>query len=155
MAGIRFKGFSLNEKGVRAYLSMERPSARATRAYVRLHEMAADDMTPYMPARTGGFRARTRAANASMAGSGHIYAGVGPMGRYLYRDRVMVDAATGRGPNVIPGVGPRFETGARLTATDRTLRYSSPAARPAWFEAAKAQRLGQWISEVQRIIDGG
>lgn len=155
MSGIRFRGFSLDEKGVRAYLSMARPSARATRAYVRLHQMAAEDMLPYMPARTGAFRERTRAANAAMAGSGYIYAGVGPMGRYLYRNRVMVDTATGRGPSVIPGVGPRFARGASLTATDRPLRYSAAGARPAWFAYTKARRLGQWISEVQRIINGG
>ena len=154
MSGIWFRGFSLREKGVRARLDMSRPSRRATRAYVRLHRMAAEDMLPYMPARTGGFRARTRAANAGMAGSGHIYAGVGPMGRYLYRNRAMVDAATGRGPAVIPGVGPRFEKGASLTATDRPLQYTGAGAQPAWFEYAKARRLGDWVDAVQRILDG-
>lgn len=134
---------------------MERTQARLERAYVRLHQMAAEDMLPYMPARTGAFREKTRAANEAMAGSGHIYAGVGPMGRYLYRSRVMVDAATGRGPSVIPGVGPRFEKGARLAVTDRALHYSAAGAQPVWFEAAKARRMEQWRSEVQRIIDGG
>ncbi len=155
MSGIHFKGFSLTEKGVRARLDMTRPSVRATRAYVRLHQMAAEDMLPYMPARTGGFRERTRAANAAIAGSGHIYAGVGPMGRYLYRGRAMADAATGRGPAMIPGVGPRFARGASLTVTDRPLRYSAAGAQPAWFENAKARRIGVWTSEVQRIINGG
>ena len=155
MSGIWFRGFSLREKGVRARLDMSRPSRRATRAYVRLHRMAAEDMLPYMPSRTGAFRAATQAANASAAGSGHIFAGVGPMGRYLYQNRVMVDAATDRGPRPIPGVGPRFERGARLTATARPLRYTAAGARPAWFEAAKARRLDEWIGEVQRILDGG
>lgn len=154
MGQIRFKGFSLDEKAVRARLSMSRPSANAKRAYVRLHEMAAADMLPYMPARTGGFRERTQAANAAMTGSGQIYAGVGPMGQYLYRDRVMVDAATGRGPQVIPGVGPRFRKGARLKTTDRPLRYSAPGARSMWFEYAKARRLQAWMDEVQRLLDG-
>ena len=152
---IRFKSFSLHEEGVDAYLSMARPSARATRAFRRLHEMAAEDMLPYMPSRTGGFRERTRAANASMTGSGRIYAGVGPMGQYLYKNRVMVDAATGKGPQSIPGVGPRFERGAHLRTTDRALHYTSAAARPAWFGYAKAQRLGDWLDEVQKIMDGG
>lgn len=155
MSGIRFNGFVLRERGVQARLDMGRASARATRAYIRLHEMAAEDMLPYMPARTGAFRERTLAANRTMAGSGHIYAGVGPMGRYLYRNRAMVDAATGRGPQVIPGVGPRFEKGARLAVTDRPLRYSAAGTQPAWFEYAKARRLDQWIREVQRIVDGG
>ena len=154
MGGIHFRGFSLRDKGVRAWLDMTRPSARATRAYVRLHEMAAEDMLAYMPAGTGVFRERTRAANAVMAGSGQIYAGVGPMGRYLYRGRAMVDAATGRGPRYIPGVGPRFEKGARLVSTDRMLRYAAPGARAMWFEYAKARRMRAWTGEVQRLIDG-
>ena len=66
----------------------------------------------------------------------------------------MADAATGRGPALIPGVGPRFARGARLTATGRPLRYSSAGARPAWFETAKARRMERWTSEVQRIING-
>lgn len=151
---IRFKGFSIREPGVRAHLDMARPSARATKAFYQLHVRIADDMLPYMPTRTGGFRERTRAANAGLIGSGWLYAGVGPMGRYLYRNRVMVDAETGNGPRFIPGVGPRFERGATLTVTGRPLRYTSGAARPAWFEYAKGQRMGQWTDEVQRILDG-
>lgn len=154
MREIRFRGFAFREGGVQARLDMAGPSARATRAYVRLHEMAAEDMLPYMPVRTGGFRERTRAANSGAAGSGQIYAGVGPMGQYLYRGKVMVDAATGRGPRLIEGVGPRFDGGASLTATHRQLRYTSPRARPAWFEQAKAARLSAWVDAVQRILDG-
>ncbi len=152
---IVFKGFFLHEKGVDARLSMARPSARATLAFRRVHEMAAEDMLPYMPSRTGGFRERTRAANASMAGSGQIYAGVGPMGRYLYQNRAMVDAATGKGPQFIPGVGLRFERGARLRTTDRALHYTNAAARPAWFGYTKARRLRVWVDETQKIMDGG
>ena len=152
---IRFKSFAFRSRDVDARLSMARPSARATQAFRRVHEMAAEDMLPYMPSRTGGFRERTRAANASMSGSGRIYAGVGPMGQYLYRNRAMVDAATGKGPQFIPGVGPRFERGARLRTTDRALHYTSAAARPAWFDYAKARRLRNWVDETQRIMDGG
>lgn len=151
---IRFKGFSLREKNVTARLSMDRPSARASRAYVRLHEQVAADMLPYMPSRTGAFRQRTAAANAALAGSGWLYAGVGPMGAYLYRGRTMVDAATGRGPMVIPGVGPRFRAGAKLTAGTRPLRYSAAGTGPAWFETAKAQRLQRWLGQTQDILDG-
>lgn len=149
------KGFALNDRTVRAKLDTARMEKRLARAYVRLHQMAAEDMLPYMPAQTGGFRAQTQAANEAMAGSGHILAGVGPMGQYLYRGRAMADAATGRGPALIPGVGPRFEKGARLAVTGKALRYSAAGTGPAWFEAAKAQHLKEWTREVQRIIDGG
>ncbi len=154
MNGIRFRGFAFRENGVRARLDMARTSRRAGRAYERLHEMAAEDMLPYMPSGTGGFRERTRAANRNAAGSGMIWAGVGPMGEYLYRGKAMVDAATGRGPRMIAGVGPRFERGAKLTATDRDLHYAAAGARPAWFEYAKAMRLQRWVAEVQRVLDG-
>lgn len=151
---LQVKGFAVRRAGVEVCFSAEELSGRLERAYRRLHEMAAADMLPYMPSRTGGFRERTRAANEAMIGSGRLYAGVGPMGQYLYRNRAMVDAATGKGPRFIPGVGPRFERGARLTATDRALRYSSAAARPAWFEQAKARELKRWIDEAQAILDG-
>ena len=154
MNQIRFRGFVLRERGVQARLDMDRPSARATRAYVRLHEMAAEAMEPYMPARTGRFREQTHAANRAAARSGQIYAGVGPMGEYLYRGKAMVDAATGQGPRMIAGVGPRFERGARLTAVARDLHYTGVNARPRWFEAAKAQDLAKWVDAVQRILDG-
>ena len=151
---IRFRSFSYRDENVRAYLSMARPSVRASRAFERLHEQIADDMTPYMPSRTGGFRQRTRAANAALAGSGWLYAGVGPMGAYLYRGRTMVDAATGRGPMVIPGVGPRFRKGAALVPGPGALRYSAAGTGPAWFESAKAARLQSWIDQIQNTLDG-
>lgn len=151
---IRFKGFSLKDENVTAYLSMDRPSARASKAYERLHERAADGMLPFMPGRTGAFRQRTRAANAALVGSGQLYAGVGPMGAYLYRGRTMVDAATGKGPVAIPGVGPRFRKGASLVPGAKALHYSAAGTGPAWFETAKACRLQSWIDEIQDILDG-
>ena len=154
MAGIRFKDLSLETDMLRARLSMARPSRRAERAFRALHRRVGEDMLPYMPSRTGGFRQRTQAANRALIGSGQVLAGVGPMGRYLYQNRVMVDAATGRGPQMIPGVGPRFEKGADLTATDRQLRYSYAGTRPFWFAYAKQRRMDSWTEEVQRILDG-
>ena len=150
----RLKGFAVRAPGAAAAFDPEEVSDRLARAYDALHEMAADDMLPFMPSRTGAFRQRTRAANQAMIGSGQIYAGVGPMGQYLYRNRAMVDAATGKGPRFIPGVGPRFEKGASLTATGRPLRYSDAGARAAWFEYAKARRIRRWIDGVQAILDG-
>lgn len=150
----RLKSFELRSPGTAAAFSAKGVSDRLAKAYDALHEMAADDMLPFMPSRTGAFRERTRAANQAMIGSGQIYAGVGPMGRYLYQNRAMVDAATGKGPHFIPGVGPRFEKGARLAVSGRRLRYSDAGARAAWFEYAKARRIGRWIDEMQAILDG-
>lgn len=156
MSAVRFrvKSFGTENGTVRVAFDGTELSDRLERACDALHEMAAEDMLPYMPVRTGAFRERTRGANESMTGTGEIYAGVGPMARYLYRNRVMVDAATGKGPRNIPGVGPRFQKGAHLTASGRALHYSSPSARPAWFEVAKAAGLKRWLGRMQAILDG-
>lgn len=150
----RLKGFVIRGPGATAAFSAKDVSHRLAKAYDALHVMAADDMLPFMPSRTGAFREQTRAANETMIGSGQIYAGVGPMGRYLYQNRAMVDVVTGKGPCFIPGVGPRFEKGARLAASGRRLRYSDAGARAAWFEYAKARRIGRWVNEMQAILDG-
>lgn len=61
-----------------------------------------EDTRPYVPALTGSLDTRTRIEGSSdsgygpAAGSTIIYPG--PYARYLYYGKVMVDAATGKGP---------------------------------------------------------
>ena len=52
-------------------------------------------MVPYMPHETGTFINVTRAKSASLAGTGMVCAGTGPMGRFLYYGKGMVDELTG------------------------------------------------------------
>lgn len=70
----------------------------------------------------------------------------------------MVDSVTGKGPRKIP-TGPgeyilRFRYGATLVPTSIPLKYSSPDARPRWFEEAKARNKQFWIEGVGEIMGG-
>ena len=66
------------------------------------------DTSPYVPALTGSLDTRTRIEGFSNAGLGPGTGGStivypGPYARYLYYGKVMVDAATGKGPMRIVG----------------------------------------------------
>lgn len=103
------------------------------------------DTSPYVPFLTGSFDTRTR-----VDGSYIIYPG--PYARYLYYGKVMVDAATGKGPMRIVGKDGteviRFRKGAKLKPINRDLkiqRSMHPKAQSHWFEASKAKNLPKWL----------
>lgn len=80
----------------------------------------------------------------------------GPYARYLYHGKVMIDAATGKGPShYIDRNGNeviRFRKGAVLKATDKDLVYDKShheQAQAYWFEASKAQNLPKWLKGVK------
>lgn len=101
---------------------------------------AAKDTEPYVPARTLSLANRTRVKDNLI-----IYPG--PYARYLYYGKVMVNAATGKGPAFIPDVGYRYPKGARLKPTDRNLDIKTTVHKNAqshWFEASKAENLDKW-----------
>ena len=86
----------------------------------------------YMPYRTGATIKLTQAQSPIDRPEINLFA---PYARYLHEGRAMVDAATGKGPSFIPGVGPRWPRGSKLTATDRPLTYTrtkNPNAGPYW-----------------------
>lgn len=61
-----------------------------------------------------------------------------PYARYQYYGNVMVNAKTGKGPRIIPGIGPRWPKGATLKATGRLLQYDTSKnanAGPFWDKA--------------------
>jgi len=69
-----------------------------------------------------------------------------------YYGKVMVDAATGKGPmRIVSEDGTeviRFRKGAKLRPTDRDLkiqRSMHPKAQSHWFEASKAKNLPKWL----------
>lgn len=114
------------------------------------------DTSPYVPMLTGSLDTRTRIEGASdsgfgpAAGSTIVYPG--PYARYLYYGRVMVDAATGKGPmRIVSKDGTeviRFRKGAKLKPIDRELkiqRSKHPKAQSFWFEASKAKNLPKWL----------
>lgn len=103
------------------------------------------DTSPYVPALTGSLDTRTW-----VDGQQIIYPG--PYARYLYYGKVMVDAATGKGPmRIVSEDGTeviRFRKGAKLRPTDRDLkiqRSMHPKAQSHWFEASKAKNLPKWL----------
>ena len=65
----------------------------------------------------------------------------GPYAMYQYYGKVMVNAETGRGPALIPGVGYRYRRGASLKVTNLDLQYDktkNPRAGPFWDRALMA-----------------
>ena len=112
------------------------------------------DTEPYVPMLTGSQVARTR-----VAGDTIIYPG--PYARYLYNGKVMVDAATGKGPmRIVDKLGNqyiRFPKGATLVPTNRDLMYTKDfhaLAGPAWCERSKAQNIDKWKRLAQKVVDG-
>ena len=77
-------------------------------------------MTRYMPA---GAQAVLSTKLKFLKSSTEILV-MGPYAKYQYFGKVMVNAATGKGPALIPGIGYRYRTGTILKRTNRNLNYS-------------------------------
>ena len=75
---------------------------------------ALKDTIPFVPALTGVFSNMARTD-----GNEIVY--TGDQARYLYEGKVMVDAATGKGPMNIPDVGLRWHKGQRSLRRRKTL----------------------------------
>lgn len=108
------------------------------------------DTQQYVPMVTGSLINRTR-----VLGNSIIYPP--PYSRYLYYGKVMVNAATGKGPmRIVDELGNeyvRFPKGAKLVPTSRPLQYTKdfhPKAGPFWFERSKADNLDRWIEVARR-----
>ena len=157
-----FKGFSIVQGDIKANVSLARFEKQFEQAQFWLDSQVMTDMVPFMPMDTHTFINETRAKSASLAGTGLVCAGIGPMGRYLYEGKVMVDSETGKGPARIP-TGPneyiyRFRAGSKLIPTNRPLKYSThahPNVTDHWFDAAKTAHLKDWVRGVKRIAGGG
>ncbi len=83
----------------------------------------------------------------------------GPYARYLYQGKVMVNAATGKGPmKLINENGVeilRYREGTTLMPTNRDLKikqYHHPYAQSHWFEASKANNLEKWLRVANRTV---
>ena len=123
----------------------------STRAGQALAEVIAADTEPFVPART-----LSLANRAKVKGDTIIYPG--PYARYLYYGKVMVDAATGKGPmRIVSDDGTeviRFRKGATLTPTDRPLNIRKdvhPQAQSHWLEGSKAQNLSKWLRAAKEL----
>lgn len=133
-------------------ISLKQTEDKLNSAQYLLDSQIMTDMVPYMPHLTGTFVNLTRARSQVMAGTGVVVAAAPPYGRYLYEGKVMVDKKSKRGPALIPGVGPRFQKGAKLVATSRPLKYSNPKATPYWFNTAKKNHLKDWLKIAKEAV---
>lgn len=109
---------------------------------------AQKDTEPFVPARTLSLSNRTQVRDNLI-----IYPG--PYARYLYYGKVMVNAATGKGPALIPEVGYRYPKGAKLKPTNRDLDIKTTVHKNAqahWWEASKAQNLEKWLRVAGRTV---
>ena len=141
-----FKGFSIVEGGIEISLNLDRFSQQFQDAQYWLDGQVMTDMMPYMPILSGSLIQRTRAKSASFQGTGKVYAGVGPYGRFQYMGKVMVDPVTG---------SPFARKDAEKVVTDRDLKYSNPKATAQWFETAKRVHGKDWVRGVKQRAGGG
>lgn len=146
MAQKHFKGFSIEEMGVRIKLDMGGAEKAMHRAQYALDGAIMQSMIPFMPKVSGSFIQRTVAASASVQGTGTVYAGVGPEGRFLYEGKVMIDPITG---------STYARPAAKKVLTDRELKFNklaNPDAQKKWFHPAKKKDLNGWIEQAQNAI---
>ena len=129
---------------------LEQAGPRAAHA---LANEIAKDTEPFVPALTESLANRTQVVENQI-----IYPG--PYARYLYEGKVMVDAATGKGPmRIVSKDGSeviRFRKGARLKPTDRPLDIKQDVHRNAtdhWFDASKAQNIEKWLRAAGRLVE--
>ena len=80
---------------------------------------------------------------------------IAPQAQYLWRGKKMVNAKTGKGPAMIPGVGPRYKLGTTLKATSTPLNYThtkNPQAGPKWDRTLVAAEGPVMVAELQQYI---
>lgn len=105
-------------------------------------------MTRYMAYRTG-----TLATDDKFVAAPDRIDVISPYARAMYYPNVMVNAKTGKGPGVIPGVGPRFRKGTILKPSDRKWDYATdknPKAGPYWDKrlmAAEGEAIAAEVTE--------
>ena len=79
-----------------------------------------------------------------------------PQAQYLFLGKKMVNAKTGKGPALIPGVGFRYKRGTVLKPTNIPLNYTktkNPYAGPRWDKALVANEGKVLVAELQQYID--
>ncbi len=148
MARKYFKDFSVEKMNVKIKLDMSGADEAIQRAQYALDGAIMQSMIPFMPKVNGDFIQRTVAKSASVQGTGIVYAGVGPEGRFLYEGKVMVDPVTG---------STYARSGAKKIVTERELNYNklaNPDVQKEWFLAAKRKDMKEWEDAMNRAIKG-
>ena len=109
-------------------------------------------LTRYMPYRTGNLSTKLKFVKSPTE-----IEVLGPYARYQYYGKVMVNANTGKGPALIPGVGYRYKKGTILKVTDKPLDQEprSPGndrAGPFWDRRMMAAEKDAIAAEVQAYV---
>ena len=107
-------------------------------------------ITKYMPFRSGALATKLKYIKSPTE-----IEVLGPHSRYQYYGKVMVNAKTGKGPALIPGVGYRYRKGTTLKVTDRDLKYDTtkhPDAGPFWDRRMMAAEKDAIVSDVQAYV---
>lgn len=108
----------------------------------------------YMPYRTGATIKLTQVQSPTSKPAINTFA---PYARYLHEGKAMVNAVTGKGPPVIPGVGPRWPRGTKLKPTERPLTYTTsknPEAGPYWGFRLKEKEGDAMLQDLKNYVRG-
>ncbi len=122
-----------------------------TKAERILAQQIHKDTEVYVPMLTGTFSRNSRVL-------GSIIEYVGDQTGYLWAGVKMVNAKTGKGPRVIPGVGPRWPKHAVLAPTSEPLNYTKdfhPKAGPAWMDRSEADNHRRWKTVAEEAVANG
>lgn len=106
----------------------------------------------YMPFRSG-FHYKLTVAQTNIARP--VIVTRSPAAEYLFEGKKMVNVKTGKGPGVIPGVGPRYRKGTVLKRTETPLKYfrgKNPAAGPRWDKALSVAEGKAMAEDVRRYM---
>lgn len=79
-----------------------------------------------------------------------------PQAGYLFIGKKMVNAKTGKGPALIPGVGFRYKRGTILMPTNIPLNYTKTKnshAGPRWDRTLVAREGKAMVADVQKYVD--
>ena len=77
-----------------------------------------------------------------------------PYAKYLFYGKKMVNAKTGKGPRMIPGIGLRYKKGTVLKVTAKDLEYNpkNPNAGPRWDRALSSAEGKAMAADLQRYL---
>lgn len=142
---IKFKDIKVSTGNMTADVSMKELANRFNKAQYELDSAIMTSMEPFMPRRDGSFINRVKAKSAAVAGTGKVYAAVGPEGRFLYEGKVMIGEKSR---------SPWAKKGEKKVVTGRNLTYSG-GGQAHWFAAAKAADGGEWAKRVKKTAGGG
>lgn len=107
-------------------------------------------ITRYMP-----FKSGVLATKLKFQASPTEIVVLGPYARYQYDGVVMVNARTGKGPALIPGIGYRYRKGTVLKATSRPLNYDTtkhPLAGDKWDEQLINNEYDAMIADLKNYV---